>query len=290
MAGKLLLFDTGRIFVENSRTYYSRSCRSSSIPSHYAVCDCATLPAVPPALLHDRAVNVIGKVSEDIQDGEPGGKCSPGTFSCRQPFVDGDLLVCGVNGVWQISSHCCGPYTCYDPPGDEQPHCECVPKALDSNFVRDLASNNNVVVEAPRSISSGCSVDPVPHGCSPGTFECRKKGTEMFVCNIEGVWELSQVCKGASKCNVRSNGEAYCGPGRLEDKASSGSAISSALSADSQQACQPGVFNCSIMPATNQGVIMVCNASRQWQMSACCGAGVHCRTGGHGEVYCDTRR
>ncbi|KAH6483475.1 hypothetical protein HBI55_220310 [Parastagonospora nodorum] len=212
-----------------------------------------------------------------------------GTFSCRQPFVDGDLLVCGVNGVWQISSHCCGPYTCYDPPGDEQPHCECGPKALDSNLVRDIAGNDDVAVEAPRSVSSERSADPVAHGCSPGTFECRKKGTEIFLCNTKGFWELSQVCKGASKCNVRSNGEAYCGPGRLDHKVSPGSAISSARSADIQQACQPGELNCSIMPATNQGVIMVCNASGQWQVSAYCGAGVHCRAGEHGEVYCDPR-
>jgi hypothetical protein len=110
------------------------SCRSSSIPSGYAACDCRSLPVGPPTLQHDaaRSIDTIEQVREVTRDAVPivqKGEYTPGTYRCRQPFTIGDLQFCNAVGVWQISSHYCGPYTCYDAPGDEGPRCQCRPEA-----------------------------------------------------------------------------------------------------------------------------------------------------------------
>jgi hypothetical protein len=65
---------------------------------------------------------------QQVESEDPSAACSPGTFQRRQSYVYGQLQVCNSLGVWQVSSNCCGPYTCIVAQGDTPAHCECSPK------------------------------------------------------------------------------------------------------------------------------------------------------------------
>jgi hypothetical protein len=249
-----------------------RSCRSSSIPSGYAACDCRGLPGGPPALPQDtRSIKTLEKISEDNLDtpsSDVSGNCSPGTYQCRQPFVLGDLQVCGSDGIWQISDHCCGPYTCYDPPGDEQPHCQCSPKsgildARKTNIVREVAS-------APVRDS--------------GTYACLESpdGLSLLVnCGVYRTWHVSANCGTPDSCRSGADGSSYCEPGVAHRD--------EVLTAGIALGCEPGTYACFNGPVYKHW-IWVCGPERLWQLSSDCGTPNNCVNGAvPGTAYCEPK-
>jgi hypothetical protein len=89
------------------------------------VCNCSSDSRFLDASAHEEETPSIQQV---ISDDPSAAACSPGTFQCRAPYVFGQLQVCNSLGVWQVSSNCCGPYTCIIAQGDIPAHCECSPK------------------------------------------------------------------------------------------------------------------------------------------------------------------
>jgi hypothetical protein len=89
------------------------------------LCNCPNGSRSLDASAHEEETPSIQQV---ISDDPSAAACSPGTFQCRAPYVFGQLQVCNSLGVWQVSSNCCGPYTCIITQGDIPAHCECSPK------------------------------------------------------------------------------------------------------------------------------------------------------------------
>jgi hypothetical protein len=133
-------------------------------------------------------------------------QCTPGTYQCRQPFLTGHLQVCNAQGVWQISSECCGPYTCYDAPGDEPAHCMCTPEARTLDAIRSPSSDK--AVDVPQSDDGIQRYEP----CWPGAYKCDEPGTApLMVCNALRRWIISSKCCGLHTCqDGHQSGTAYC--------------------------------------------------------------------------------
>jgi hypothetical protein len=291
MAGKLLhLFDN--ICVGDPYINNWCSCRSSSVPCVYAACDCRSLPSGPPALQHDATcfAGADEKVREITRYAEPvvnEGKCTPGTYRCRQPFVTGDLQVCNADSVWHISSYCCGPYTCYDAPGDEDPHCQCRPKAR--SIASAVSSTSDKAIEAaqPNIVS-----DQTP--CRPGTVMCSLPNiAPLITCDERGIWQVLDECCGLYSCRTDESGSGYC----QCSQSSSLDSISSLQSLDcpvhtrdddpivgpeEPEPCTPGYLTCGDRDSRVYG----CNNKHNWLLSNSCVPGTNCVGGENYGAFC----
>ncbi|KAF2036266.1 hypothetical protein EK21DRAFT_106370 [Setomelanomma holmii] len=182
-------------------------CRGSSIPGGSPSCDCRSLPGGPPTHLRDAqhidpvtaesttdanvaqnlestAVSTPEARSTDDGNDDRGvpraetpqeGECTPGTYRCRQPFIYGQIQLCDSQGVWYISAVCCGPYTCYDPPGDEPPRCECGP----SSHGNDVASSPRFIAARQFDPEAGPQDPDEPELCSPGRYTCGDRNRKV---------------------------------------------------------------------------------------------------------------
>jgi hypothetical protein len=221
--GSSISFFDGQLDADNLS-----SCRSSSIPSGYAACDCRSLPGGPPALQYDathsnNAVEHAREVTLDAASVVHEGECTPGTYRCRQPFVTGDLQVCSADGVWQISSHCCGPYTCYDAPGDEGPHCQC--RAEDRAIDPAVASPSDQAVEVQMRDNEPTTGPEDPEPCTYDYLTCGDGDSSVYGCNHQEKWVLLNVCIPGTSCVRGEDHGAFCvGDFGTAGKAMSGSA------------------------------------------------------------------
>jgi hypothetical protein len=261
-------------------------------PDHY--CDCR-----PPSgglldsgdLTHERSEKARSidapKAIQDEESRFPSGNCTPGTFRCRQPFVFGHLQVCGHDGVWQISSQCCGPYTCIDPPGDEPPHCECSPKTRSIDAVSHSTADK--AVDTP---SYNTHLDSAI--CSPGTYSCVfQHYVPLMICGADRLWHVSSMCCGYETCSPGSvPGTAYCmcpSPRSLESTSLPLSIDSSSTDfaagpedPDDPERCSPGRYTCG----DRNSKIYVCNSKGDWEPSESCDHGDRCVRGEHHRAYC----
>jgi hypothetical protein len=269
------------------------SCRSSSIPSGYAACDCRSLPGGPPTFQYDaaRSIDTIEQVREVTRDAVPivqKGECTPGTYRCRQPFTIGDLQFCNAVGVWQISSHYCGPYTCYDAPGDEGPHCQCRPEArsLDSA----VSSTSDRAVEARQSEVVS---DQMP--CRPaGTVTCSLPNiAPLIICDANATWQVMDKCCGLYSCRTDESGTGHC----LCTQSFSLDSASSPRSLDSlvqmrdneptagpkdPEPCTYGYLTCGDCDINVYG----CNHQQKWVLLNACVPGTNCVRGENHGAFC----
>jgi hypothetical protein len=143
---------------------------------------------------------------DPIPSESPSASFTPGAYQCRQPFTTGHLQVCNADGVWQISNECCGPYTCYDAPGDEPAHCMCQPEPGALGAIQKPASEK--AVNVPQHNGRLEQRD----GCKRGTYACNLPETAtLCVCNAVGQWVLANDCCGLHTCYQGDTpGTAYC--------------------------------------------------------------------------------
>jgi hypothetical protein len=97
------------------------------IPPLFGVpmCNCTSLDTFVP---EEETPRIRQVDIRQVESENPDAVCTPGTFQCRQPYTYGQLQVCNSLGVWEISSNCCGPYTCVVEQNNIPAHCYCSPK------------------------------------------------------------------------------------------------------------------------------------------------------------------
>jgi hypothetical protein len=124
------------------------------IPPLFGVpmCNCTSLDISVP---EEETPRIRQVDIRQVESENPDAVCTPGTFQCRQPYSYGQLQVCNSLGVWQISSNCCGPYTCVVEQNNIPAHCYCSPKP---QTLETIAVPPTKSVGAPQSSASITSI------------------------------------------------------------------------------------------------------------------------------------
>jgi hypothetical protein len=211
----------------------------------------------------------------------------PGSYACG--LDHGSVWICGPDGVWQLSSLCCGRDSCVDGPTHGTAHCTCRKEELSIE-----PAKNETSIAPPNQITRIFIMDKsnrtveARQDCDPGTYGCAHGDNDMLAtCKADGTWTLSNMCCGPSSCVVGPGyGDAHCScrrkPRSLEPLIFSFDPNKGPNDPDEPELCTPGRYTCGDLSSK----IYVCNFKGNWELSAICGSGTICQRGQHHEAYC----
>ncbi|KAF2829946.1 hypothetical protein CC86DRAFT_403278 [Ophiobolus disseminans] len=169
-------------------------CRGSSISGGAPSCDCRNLPGGPTAAKRSIGDEASPEVGSSLQDPIE-APCTPGTYRCSRRDQD-KIQVCAQTKKWVLSAVCCGVHTCEFSPTYPVPKCRC------GNAARGLESGWNRELDGPQ--------DPDEPGfCTPGRYTCGDRETRVYVCDWNGNWQRSAICK-VGMCRRGDKHDAYC--------------------------------------------------------------------------------